>query len=341
MPRNYYGELRYARRSALKGVTISRQITVAVCVITYRRPEGLGRLLDALRHARRRPGSNRADVRVVDNDADESARASSNSRAAPVAGVRRRTRARHSVRPQPCGTRSGRLRLRRRSSTTTRSPSRLVDGACGDAAAHAGGCRDRARCCRSSRNRPRHGSRPEDSSSGRGSPPDSVIPYATTSSVLISRPVLDRYPKPFNEAMRFTGGTDTHLFLRLRKDGARDRLGRRRDRQRDLSRVTDDVALDPGSAVPTRQHIEPLSLSTSTLRSRRRLRLLANGGYTACRGVGSDAARCLPRPSAVGARPAIRVARRGPAHRRVPARLQRVQDGARPLTARVGRRRQS
>ena len=51
--------------------------------------------------------------------------------------------------------------------------------------------------------------------------PDSVIPYATTSSVLISRPVLDRYPKPFNEAMRFTGGTDTHLFIRLRNDGAK------------------------------------------------------------------------------------------------------------------------
>ena len=50
---------------------------------------------------------------------------------------------------------------------------------------------------------------------------DSVIPYATTSSVLISRPVLDRHPKPFNEAMRFTGGTDTHLFIRLRNEGAK------------------------------------------------------------------------------------------------------------------------
>ena len=52
-------------------------------------------------------------------------------------------------------------------------------------------------------------------------PPDSVIPYATTSSVLISRAVLDRYAKPFNEAMRFTGGTDTHLFIRLRNAGAK------------------------------------------------------------------------------------------------------------------------
>ena len=51
--------------------------------------------------------------------------------------------------------------------------------------------------------------------------PDATIPYATTSSVLIAMPALDRYTKPFNEAMRFTGGTDTHLFMRLRNDGAR------------------------------------------------------------------------------------------------------------------------
>ena len=59
----------------MKGVTISRQITVAVCVITYRRPEGLGRLLDAFTKLEVDPEAIVPTFVIVDNDADKSARA--------------------------------------------------------------------------------------------------------------------------------------------------------------------------------------------------------------------------------------------------------------------------
>jgi succinoglycan biosynthesis protein ExoM len=268
----------------LKGVTISRQISVAVCVITYRRPEGLGRLLEAFTKLDVDPEAIVPTFVIVDNDAEESARA-------VVEGAAELTRLVYAVEPER-GIPFARNRAVREAAgcdfvvfidddeipepawltelvaTQQRTGADVVTGPVlpvfeepPAAWVDAGGFFERPRF-----------------------PPDAVIPYATTSSVLISRPLLDRYPKPFNEAMRFTGGTDTHLFLRLHKDGAvivwadgavvsetfpasrttlRWILARQYRRGNTLSLC--HVDLDPSM--------------------RRRLRLLANGGYTACRGA--------------------------------------------------------
>jgi glycosyltransferase involved in cell wall biosynthesis len=114
--------------------------------------------------------------------------------------------------------------------------------------------------------------------------PDEEILWATTSSVLISRPLLDRYPKPFNEAMRFTGGTDTHLFMRLRQDGA-------------VIVWADDAVVSetfPASRttlrwILARQYRRGNTLSLCNIdldpSVRRRVRLLGNGVLTTARGA--------------------------------------------------------
>ncbi len=50
-------------------------------------------------------------------------------------------------------------------------------------------------------------------------PTGQVKNWSTTSSVLVSRDLLDSLEGPFNEAMVLTGGSDTHLFQRARMQG--------------------------------------------------------------------------------------------------------------------------
>jgi GT2 family glycosyltransferase len=115
-----------------------------------------------------------------------------------------------------------------------------------------------------------------------------VISYATTSSVLIDRRVLDRHPKPFNEAMRFTGGTDTHLFIRLRNEGAKIVWA-----DRAIVRETFPASRTTMRWILARQYRRgnTLSLCHCDLdRSpRRKLRQLGAGAWAIARGIGRGA----------------------------------------------------
>jgi GT2 family glycosyltransferase len=50
-------------------------------------------------------------------------------------------------------------------------------------------------------------------------PHNSTIPYATTSSVLMMRSCFDGRPTPFDPDFGLSGGSDTHLFAELRETG--------------------------------------------------------------------------------------------------------------------------
>ena len=117
---------------------------------------------------------------------------------------------------------------------------------------------------------------------------DERISYATTSSVLINRTVLDRHPKPFNEAMRFTGGTDTHLFIRLRNEGATIVWA-----DRAIVEETFPASRTTLRWILARQYRRgnTLSLCHCDLdrSARRKLRQVGAGGWAVLRGIGLTA----------------------------------------------------
>ena len=111
------------------------------------------------------------------------------------------------------------------------------------------------------------------------------IPYATTSSVLITRACLEHFDPPFDPAFGLTGGSDTHFFAQLREAGYSIRWS-------DTAHVYESI---PASRVSTgwllrREYRRGQTLSRSLRRRDRRLRRLArrtgNAGLHLARGLG-------------------------------------------------------
>ena len=197
--------------------------SVAICALTFHRPRGLGRLLDGLAALQFEDDAHRPDLRIVivDNDPEGSAR--------PVV--------------------EGRLDQIGAPVTYVIEPRRGIPLARNRAVAEAGAAEFAAFIDDDEVPEPRwldellrvQRVTGADVVTGpvvaefEDTPPKWVlrgsfydrrrfrtgesVGAATTSSVLIARPVLEAHRPPFNEAMRFTGGSDTHFFLRAKQDG--------------------------------------------------------------------------------------------------------------------------
>lgn len=201
------------------------KVRVAVCVITYRRPEGLKRLLEALDRQTfvKTVPAPEVEIVVVDNDPEGSAASGLESASVrwllrsqvePRRGI---PQARNTAvagalaggadfvafvdddeAPEPCWL-DELLRVQRE---------RGADAVAGPVLRHfdepppewilAGGFFDKKRYA--------------DGES---------LMYVDTANSLVRRELLEGRDKPFDERLAFTGGEDTHFFLRAHRDGRR------------------------------------------------------------------------------------------------------------------------
>jgi glycosyltransferase involved in cell wall biosynthesis len=199
-------------------------IPVAICVITYRRPAGLARLLEGIARLRFSGPELPLEIVVVDNDAAGTAREVCASHAAG-----RRWPLRYAIEPQP-GIASARncavaLALERAEriafidddevpepewldellAAAARTGADVVAGPVLPVYSEAvpewirrGGFFDR----------PRH-------------PDGAELDVARTGNVLIHRRVFESLPADFDPRFGLTGSEDTHFFLRVRRAGFR------------------------------------------------------------------------------------------------------------------------
>lgn len=200
--------------------TSATKTRVAICALTYRRPQGLARLLNALAELEVRPEV-ALRVVIVDNDADASGATTVDDArerlAVPLTyvveparsiSIARNRAVRESVDSDFIAfidddewPESDWLKELLESQALTGAdivaggvlPSFEIEP---DAWVRKGGFFDRRR-----------------------HPHNESIRYATTSNVLIRRVCLDLVDGPFDEAFGLSGGEDTHLFAQLREAG--------------------------------------------------------------------------------------------------------------------------